>query len=203
MAFDLVFLSSTIKSFLALIVIIDPFLAAAVFVSASQGMSKKEKAKQAFIASSVALGLLLIFLFSGVIILNLLSISFGSFLVSGGVILFILGLQTLFGFEFSKQHQKGKVVAIIIGTPLLSGPGAMTTVIILSQRYGYWPPVIASVVALAFTWLILYFSDSITDFFGHRIIEVLSRVMGLVLAALGAEFIKNGVIEIINEFKLT
>jgi len=195
------FIIATIKSALALFVIIDPFLAAAVFISITKGMSKKEKAREAFLAAFVALGLLLIFLFSGLLVLNLLGISFGSFIVAGGIILFILGVQTLLGIEFSKKEHKSKIVAIIIGTPLLSGPGAMTTVIILSQQYGYWPPVIASILVLLVTGVILYFADAISKFFGDRLIEVLSRVLGLVLAAMAIEFIKNGIMEMIKGFK--
>ena len=195
------FIIATIKSALALFIIIDPFLAAAVFISITKDMSKKEKAGEAFLAVFVALGLLLIFLFSGLLVLNLLGISFGSFVVAGGIILFILGVQTLLGIEFSKKEHKSKIMAIIIGTPLLSGPGAMTAVIILSQQYGYWPPVIASILVLLITWAILYFADAISKFFGDRLIEVLSRVLGLVLAAMAIEFIKNGIMEMIKGFK--
>ena len=91
------FFSATIKSFIALFIIIDPFLSLAVFISLTKGMDKKELSKQAFIAVLVALGLLLIFLFSGLILLNLLGITFSSFIVAGGIILLILGVQTLFG----------------------------------------------------------------------------------------------------------
>ncbi len=196
------FWTATIKSFIALIIIIDPFLATTVFIGLTKGMDKKEKANQALIATLVALGLLLVFLFSGLIILTLLGITFSSFIVAGGVLLFILGIQTVLGIEFSKpEHKDTKIAAIIIGTPLLSGPGAMTTVVILSQKYGYWPPVIASIVALFITWVMMYFSEAVERVLGERIIEVLSRVLGLVLAAMAAEFIKNGVSDMIREFK--
>jgi multiple antibiotic resistance protein len=195
------FVASTIKSFVTLFIIIDPFLSLAVFMSITKELSHREKLKQAFIAVLVALGLLLIFLFSGLLLLDLLGITFSSFQVAGGVILLILGIQLLLGIEFAKTERTEKVAVVVIGTPLLTGPGAMTTVIILSQKYGYWPPVIASVFVLAITWLILAFSDKISKFFGEKLIEVLSRVLGLVLAAMAAEFIKGGIIEMIKEFK--
>lgn len=195
------FISAAIKSFVALFIIIDPFLSLAVFIALTKGMDKKEISRQAFIAVLVAFGLLLIFLFSGLLLLNLLGISFASFKVAGGVILIIMGIQTLLGIEFTKKEHNQKVAAVVIGTPLLTGPGAMTTIIILSQKYGYWPPVIASIVVLFITWLMLLFSEKISRFFGERLIEVLSRVLGLVLAAMAIEFIKDGIIEMIKEFK--
>ncbi len=195
------FLVSALKSFVALFIIIDPFLSLAVFIGMTKGMEARETAKQAFIAVLVALGLLLVFLFSGLLVLNMLGITLSSFKVAGGIILLILGIQALLGIEFAKKDKEHKVAIVVIGTPLLTGPGAMTTVIILSQRYGYWPVVAAAITVLLLTWVMLVFSQKIVKFFGEKFIEVLSRVLGLVLAALATEFIKDGIIEMIRDFK--
>ena len=195
------FLVSALKSFVALFIIIDPFLSLAVFIGMTKGMEARETAKQAFIAVLVALGLLLVFLFSGLLVLNMLGITLSSFKVAGGIILLILGIQALLGIEFAKKDKEHKVAIVVIGTPLLTGPGAMTTVIILSQRYGYWPVVAAAITVLLLTWVMLVFSQKIVKFFGEKFIEVLSRVLGLVLAALATEFIKDGIIEMIKDFK--
>ncbi|MBI4453681.1 MarC family protein [Candidatus Woesearchaeota archaeon] len=187
---------------MALLIILDPFLCVVVFISLTKGMNKTEKAKQAFIAVSVAFGLLIFFLFLGLWLLDLMGISFPSFIVAGGVILLILGVQSVLGIEFSKKdNSHKKVAAIVIGTPLLSGPGAMTTVIILSQHYGYWPPLIALILSLGITWIMMIWSEKITKLMGARLIEVISRVLGLILAALAIEFVKNGVSEMIKAFK--
>ena len=196
------FLTALMKSFVALLVILDPFVGVAVFISLTRGQSQAEKAKQALVAVSVAFGLLFIFLFSGMYLLNILGITLGSFMVAGGVILLILGIQAVLGIEFSKSDNSNKAAAaIIIGTPLLSGPGAMSTVIILSQEYGYLAPLIALIIALVITWMMLYYSEKIEKLLGERLIEVLSRVLGLILAAMAAEFIKNGIIDMINGFR--
>jgi multiple antibiotic resistance protein len=194
-------LTEILKSFVALFIILDPFLGLAVFIPLTRSMDKKEKAREAAVAVLVALGLLLVFLFSGLILLDLLGISLASFIVAGGVILLILGIDVVLGIEFQKKTRNAKAAAVIIGTPLLCGPGAMTTIIILSENYGYVAPVIASILALAITWLMLYFSDKIGAIMGERLIEVLSRVLGLVIAALATEFIKNGVVEMIMSLK--
>ncbi|MEK6937479.1 MAG: MarC family protein [Nanoarchaeota archaeon] len=196
------FLIGFIKSFLALFIIIDPFLGMVVFITLTRGASTKEKAKAAFIATAVAGGLLALFLFTGMFLLNIMGISLPSFVVAGGVILLILGVQAVLGIEFArKEKQDKKAAAVIIGTPLLSGPGAMTTIVILSQQYGYWPPLIALILMMGITWLMLYFSERIAARMGDRLIEVLSRVLGLMLAALAAEFIKDGISDMIRGFK--
>jgi len=196
------FISGIINSFIALFIIIDPFLGMVVFVTLTRGASKKEKAKSALIATAVAGGLLALFLFIGMMLLELLGISLPSFVVAGGVILLILGVQAVFGIEFTKKEKTDKkAAAVIIGTPLLSGPGAMTTIVILSQQYGYWPPLIALILVMFITWIMLYFSERITAKMGDRLIEVLSRVLGLMLAALAAEFIKDGISDMVRDFR--
>jgi len=187
----------TIKSFIALVIILDPFLGAAVFVTLTKGMKTGERAKEALTASLVALTLLLGFLFTGSYALDFLGISFASFKVAGGIILLILGIQAVLGIEFSKKHNQ-KAAAVIIGTRLLCGPGAMPTIVVLAAQYGYTAPVIASVAAIVLTWFLLFFSRKISEILGERLIEVFSRVMGLLLAALAAEFIKDGIVAMIS-----
>ena len=188
----------TLSSFIPLFIILDPFLGLVVFIHLTKGMDRKEKAKQALTAVSVALGLLIVFLFSGIYILEVLGIEFSSFRVAGGVILLILGIQAVLGIEFSKKKHSDKVAAVIIGTPLLCGPGVLTTVIILSQQYGFLPPLIASFVALFITWVMLFFSEKISEAIGEQFVEIMSRILGLILAALAAEFIKDGIIGMIK-----
>ncbi len=193
------FFNAVIKSFIVLIIILDPFLGMAVFLSLTRNMNQKDRVSQAFMAVLVAFVLMLIFLFIGQILFSVLGITFSSFIVAGGVILLILGIEEILGLEFSKRESDTKVAAIIIGTPLLCGPGAITSIIILAQKYGYFAPVSALVLSLFITWLLLLFSDKITQLLGNRLIEVLSRVLGLILAAMAVEFIKEGIIKMIGE----
>ena len=188
-----------IKSFLLLTFILDPFLGAMVFIALTKDMEARERSAQAFLAVSVAFVLLVVFLFVGKHLFSLLGISFSSFMVAGGVILLLLGIEEILGFEFSKRGADTRVAAIVIGTPLLCGPGAITSVIILSQKYGYLIPFLAVLSALALTWLILYFANHLSHLLGEKIIEVLSRVMGLLLAAIAVEYVKEGILQMISE----
>jgi len=196
------FLIDVLKSFVALFIVLDPFLGLAIFIHLTKSMSTQETAEQASIAMFVAFALLMIFLFSGAIILKLLGITLASFIVAGGLILLILGIQAVLGIEFQKKHKTPKAAAVIIGTPLLCGPGTMTTVIILSDQYGYLIPFIGGVLAMSVTWLMLFYARSIHSALGERVVEVLSRVLGLVLAAMAAEFIRRGVTSMITGISL-
>lgn len=193
--------SQVLISFLTLFIILDPFLGLAVFVSLTNGLDKKEKAKQAFIAVFVAFALLVMFLFLGTFLLDLLNITLSSFKAAGGLILLVLGVESVLGIGFGNKHKKRKVLAVIIGTPLLCGPGAISTVIILSQKFGYLAPLISISLSIVITFFMLYYSNKISAILGSRVIEVISRVLGLFLAAFAIEMIKDGVIDMIRDFK--
>lgn len=193
-------LEEVIKSFISLFIIVDPFLAVAVFISITNMADAKEKARNALLASGVALGLLIGFMFLGLLLFDFLNITTSSFIVAGGIVLLILGIQTTFGAGFNATETTKKPGAVLIGTPLLCGPGAMTTIIYLTQLYGFAAPLVASILVCAVTWVMLMFSDVISKFIGPQIIEIISRILGLVLVAIAIEFVKDGVVTFIKEY---
>jgi len=188
-----------LKSFVVLIIILDPFLGMATFLTLTRKMSERERMEQAFLAVLVAFVLLVIFLFGGQALFSLLGISFSSFMVAGGVILLLLGIEDILGLQFSKKEADTRAIAVIIGTPLLCGPGAITSIIVLAGKYGYLIPFLALVSALFVTWVLLLFAPKIAAFLGERIVEVLSRVLGLLLSAIAVEFVKEGILTMIAE----
>jgi multiple antibiotic resistance protein len=127
-----------------------------------------------------------------------MGIKLGSFKIGGAIILLILGIQGVLGLEFTKKEKRHKVAAIIIGTPLLSGPAAITTAILLEAQYGYLVPLVASAMVLCVTWFMLVNSDYITKRVGDEFIEIASRVLGLLLAALAVQYIADGIILLKN-----
>lgn len=193
-------LADVIKSFVVLFIIIDPFIAFAAFISMTQGMTHVEKMKQSYTAVLVAFAMVTIFLFGGSIILKVLGVSMNSFVAAGGLILLILGIQEVLGIKTKGDDKKPDMIAIVIGTPLLCGPGTITTVIMLSQEQGFLAPLIASALVLLITWILLIFSEKISDVLGPTVVEVLSRLMGFLLVAMAAEFLKNGVEGMIKDF---
>lgn len=190
-------LKEVIISFTTLLIILDPFLGVAVFVSLTKKLNPKEKAKEAFTAVIVAFSLLIFFLFIGIKFLELMGVTLSSFSIAGGLILLIMGIQTVLGIEFSKGSGDKQAAAVIIGTPLLCGPGAITTVILLSQKYGFLPPLIAVVLVTLVTWVMLFYSNKISKILGERFLEIISRVLGLVLAAIAIGLIQAGLTQII------
>lgn len=187
-------LASIIYAFSALFVILDPLLSVPIFTSMTKGQSSAEINKQALIAVAVAGFLLYMFLFFNFFIFDILGITLPSFQVAGGILLFILGMQMALGLDIGRTKGPSQSVAgVVIGTPLLCGPGAITTVILLSEEYGILVPAVAITLSLLATWIILRFSSNIQRVLGNTITDIMARVLGMLVAAIAVKIIADGI----------
>jgi len=182
-----------LKSFITLFVIMDPFGNLPILISLMKGMKEKERTKNIYRAVLVASILLFIFLFFGVYIFKFFNISINSFIIAGGIILLIVGIQYVLGLRFLKEKSID-IASVPLGTPLLTGPGVITSTIILVNEYGMLITAIAAIATLAATLIILRFSSHIYRLIGEHWSNVLSRIMGLILAAIAVEFIRKGIL---------
>lgn len=198
-----------ISAAFALFIILDPLLSVSMFINLTQNLSKKEMIKQAFIATSVAGVLMIVFLLFNNILFDILGIEIESFKIAGGIILFILGLQIVLGLNIggssaghkslSSPERVGKksMAGVIIGTPIMCGPGAITTVMIFGTQNGIVMTLLSIITALLFIWLILVFSSKITKLLGETVIVILSKIVGLLLTAIAVHTIWDGILGII------
>ena len=188
-------LSSFLKSFITLFVIMDPFGGIPVFISVTKGMSLKNRIKNADRAIIVASLLLFLFLFFGSNIFGIFNISISSFMIAGGIILMIIGILQVLGISLYDKYVKKDidVASVPIGTPLLTGPGVITSTIIMVETYGIIIPFFAASATLLLSWYIYRHSELIYRFIGLHGAKILSKVMGILLTAIAVEFIKNGI----------
>lgn len=188
-------LSGILYSFATLFIILDPLLSVPIFSAMTRGQSPSEIHKQAFIAVAVAGSLMYLFLVFNRVIFDILGLSIPSFQIAGGILLFLLGIQEALGIELghSKGHAKS-AAGVVIGTPLLCGPGAITTVMLLSKDYGFLIPFIAITFALIATWVILYYSELIQRVLGEVVTDIMGKVLGMFLAAIAVNLITSGIL---------
>ncbi len=192
-------LPDVLYAFAALFVILDPLLSVPVFSAMTKGQSAAEIHKQAFIAVAVAGGLMYIFLVFNTAIFSILGLSLPAFQIAGGVILFLLGLQEALGIELGriKEHTTS-AAGVVIGTPLLCGPGTITTVMLLSREYGLLVPFIAITLSLLATWITLYFSEVIQRVLGETVTDIMGKVLGMFVTAIAVKIIASGVLAYIG-----
>jgi multiple antibiotic resistance protein len=183
-----------LKSFIMLLVIMDPFGGIPIFLSLTKSFNLQRMRKSANRAIMVAGILLLIFLFLGGYILDFFSISLESFKIGGGLILFLVGLTYVFDFSFSnREHDYEKDITVPMATPLIAGPGVLTAVIILTNFYGFWIPLLAAIINLLLFWVLMRYSNWLHKVIGDQGSEIMSRIMGLILVAMAVEFIVTGI----------
>ena len=187
-----------LKAFITLFVVMDPVGNIPIFTSLTRGMPFVEIKKNVNRSVFVAGILMFVFLFLGVQIFDFFGININSFRIAGGIILLIFGILFVFGIsgKFMKSHDGD--LSIPIGTPLLTGPGVITTTVILVAENGPYITFIAALLTLAATWLILMNSARLYKILGVHWTNIISRVMGILLAAVAVEFIKKGILNIVT-----
>jgi multiple antibiotic resistance protein len=188
------FIAATLYSFATLFIILDPFLSLPVFTAMTRGQTPAEIHRQALIAIAVAGGLMYLILVFNTAIFDVLGLKLPAFQIAGGILLLLLGIQEALGIELghSKGHAK-TAAGVVIGTPLLCGPGAITTVMLLTKDYGLLIPFTAITMALIATWFILYFSEAIQRVLGEVVTDIIGKMLGMLLAALAVQIIASGV----------
>lgn len=123
-----------------------------------------------------------------------------SFRVAGGVILVLMGAELVFGLRLNKMSNEKDAPWIIVATPIMTGPGVITAAILFTQQYGYLEVIIAGLVALIATWALLRVSPSIVRMVGENALNITSKIVGLLLAALGVEYMLRGASEWVSMY---
>jgi len=199
-------------AFAALFFIVDPIGNVPLFLAITPKNDFIER-KQIVRKASIASGLILIFfLLTGNLILNLFHITIGAFKIAGGILIFIISLRMLFVFspgqktspeEQREAKEKDDVSFFPIAIPLLSGPGAITTIILLRNNchniIHYLIILSIVVVVSVLTYFILKESQYLMKLWGQTGINILVRLMGLILSVIAVQFAIDGIKDIIPE----
>jgi multiple antibiotic resistance protein len=187
--------ASFIKAFALIFAIMDPFGSLPVFLVVTRNLNPVNRIKAANKALIVATAVVLIFLFMGTQILELFDISVSDFKIAGGALLLVLGAQLV--FDFGKKETPSKdfnVAATIIGVPLITGPGVITSIIVLAAdpNTGMWVTLAAALTSLFVNWLILSNATRLLKVLGQNMIDISSKILGLLLIAVAVSFIRSG-----------
>lgn len=199
-------LSVAITAFVTLFVVIDPIGLAPLFVALTSGMDFRKRLRIAIRSCLVAVFLLTLFGLAGEALLAFIGISMAAFRISGGVLLFITALDML--FERRTQRREDQADGPLdedpsvfpLATPLIAGPGALATMILLTGIPGADLTYVAAVhgVMLAVLFVVLSFflmAGLMERVIGDTGIKVITRLMGMLLAALSVQFVLDGLRE--------
>ena len=193
------------KFFIGLLAIVNPIGIVPVFVGLTRNLSDRDRNVIGLRASITVGAVLVVALLMGEAVLNFFGISLDSFRVAGGILILLMAISMLHGGmspakqtseEAQDAEEKDNIAVVPLGMPLLAGPGAISTIIIYSHRgHGLTHVALLLSIALALallTWLALRAAPAIADRRGRTGLNIVTRIMGLILAAIGVEFMANG-----------
>jgi len=187
---------SLLSAFILLLLVLDPFGSLPIFISILGGVLPERRTRVAVREVVIAFGVLLGFMLAGQGFLSLMHLSERSLEVAGGVILIIIAIRMIFGGgEIYGADVRGREPFIFpLAVPLLAGPSAMATVLLLAsrqpERVVTW--VVALTCAMAVSGAVLVLCDRIRRWVGDSVVSATEKLMGLVLTAIAVEMILAG-----------
>ncbi len=203
-------MEALLHSFIAFLVIIDPPGTAALFVAMSRGVSAHERRRIAWRATVLAGSILFAFALVGSALLEALGIGLPAFRIAGGLLLFLLAFEMVFArhsglrgvtrSEDEEAEQRHDITVFPLAFPLIAGPGAMTSVLLLTGEAPGMGEVLAILAVLALVLAILLATllqaTLVLRLLGVTGSNVIGRVLGIILAALAVQFVLDGMLAV-------
>jgi len=199
------FLSAFVASFVTLFIVIDPIMVTPIFASLTRNDDPARRRRIALEAALIAACLLTFFGVAGNAMLHHLGISMDAFRTAGGILLFIMGYRMFFEPDGEveaktpgpKASARDNIAFFPLAIPLLSGPGAIATVMLLLGPERNWTEKGAALSAVYLTliiaFLVMAFASRIGDALGRTGMNVITRLLGMLLMALSTQYIFDGI----------
>jgi len=188
-----------VLAFSSLFSVINPIEAAPIFVTLTKG-APDQRRRMALRASAAAAVILALFALTGGAIFSVFGITLPAFQIAGGILFTIMGLTTLHGDDHPERADavvRGDPSIVPLGMPLIAGPGAISTVMVLvgqARDGGHRAGLAVAIAAnILLTLLILLAAPKVVGLIGETGQRIVSKIMGLITAVIGVQFILNGV----------
>ncbi len=196
-----------ISAFVSLLVIIDPPGCAPIYASLTTGASAAQRRNMAIRSVVVAGAILLVFALFGKQLLGLLGISLDAFRIAGGLMLFLIALDMVFEKRTARREERAKEIRATpeiedvsifpMAMPMIAGPGSIASIMLMVSRADdrmEMAVILGALAAvLALTLLALLLAGPLMRLVGEKIEAVITRLLGVLLAALAAQFVVDGI----------
>lgn len=193
-----------VAAFMSIFTIVNPFSTASIFLALTRDLDHQERKVIARRSALFATGLLLVFAFAGSAILAFFSITLDAFRLAGGLLITAVGWQMVRGTrqrlssENTKDvYHRDDISIVPIAIPFLSGPGAITAVLVLisetSAPISTVQVAVAAIAVMVVSYIVLSEADRIVRYIGEAGKEAIEKVMGLIVMVVGVQFVINGI----------
>lgn len=195
--------------FFTLFFVVDPIGLIPIFVTYLSGYEGRERTRIILKATFISIAVSLLFIMLGKYLLRFLGITSGAFLVAGGILLFLISMEMLFGIpskvkmrnrrDNEPEEQNADVSVFPLAIPMLCGPGNIAALLMFSQDAWGDPFKTGMLMALStlvflIAMIVMFFSAAIERLAGQTGISIFQRLMGLILSALSVQILHNGLV---------
>ncbi|PQA88471.1 MarC family protein [Hyphococcus luteus] len=192
-------------AFVTLFIVIDPILVTPIFASLTKGELPRERLRIAVMAALYSVAILLFFGLAGNALLHHLGVSFAAFRAAMGIILFIMGFRMFFDPDGETEAKtpgprasaRDSIAFFPLSIPMLAGPGAIATVMLLMGPGATLDHKLAALVAMILVLIIavvtMGFASRIGDVLGRTGMNAITRILGMLLMALSTQYVFDGV----------
>lgn len=202
---------SLFNAFVTMLVTIDPPGLAPLFLALTRGMTRDQRRQVGLRASIIGFLVLTLFALAGAAILSVFGITLPAFRVAGGLLLFFISFEMIFERRQERKERSAdaaitrdhihNIAAFPLAIPLIAGPGAISAAVLLSSSLpdvaGQAALVGVILVSIALTYLVFVLAERMDGFLGQTGRSILTRLLGVILAALAVQFVADGIKELI------
>lgn len=180
--------------FVPLFVAVDALGILPMFLSLTEGMDRERRRRTVRQSVATAAGVALAFLALGTGLLRLLGITVADFMIAGGILLFVISLSDLLRTEkVQRRADPEGIGAVPIGVPLITGPAVLTTSLLLLNEHGIVPTAAAVLANIAIAGVVFSFAEKVDKVLGSAGSKTLSKIAGLLLAAIAVMMVRKGI----------
>jgi len=190
-----------ILTFIAIFVAVDAVGNIPIFISLMEETTRKQKEKAIRDSVSTATVVAILFMFIGKLILRFIGITIPDFQIAGGTLLFFISVRLLLPTSskaFIIETHDRDLGVFPLGTPLITGPAVLTTTLMMVDSYGMFPTFVSLLLNMVIVWITLVKSDLFIRLMGKGGLRALSKIMYILLAAIGVMMVRRGVFSIIQ-----
>lgn len=187
-----------LSAFIPIFVAVDAFGTLPIYISLTRGIKREERKKVIVQSIATALCLAIGFIVLGRVIFKFLGITMGDFMVAGGVILFCIAILDIVKPGKERRLPAEEVGAVPLGTPLIVGPGVLTTCLMMVDQHGLSITIMAALMNILLAGVVFLFADQVIKLFGQSGSRALSKVMALLLAAIAIMMVRKGIVQILT-----
>ena len=187
-------------AFIPIFVAMDAIGILPLYIGFTEHLKKREKQRIVIQSVLTAFIIGILFLFLGRWIFKILGVLVSDFKIAGGTVLLAISLRDILQFEKAHKLSPDTMGAVPIGTPLITGPAVLTTIIILLDLYGPYLTVLSFVINLIIVWVTFSYAGSIARFLGKAGSKAISKIASLLLAAIAVMMIRKGLVDTIGYF---